>query len=95
MSATPGTAVTGSGVTTISATPAFFSVELGELGLETLFNWCLTCLVSMLDATLLFASCNLVRESATERAILFSSIDQFCLLDTYVNGCSQSELPVR
>ena len=74
ISATPGTAVIGSGVTTISATPAFFIAELGELGLETLVKWRDTSFVSTLEATLLFASLNLVRESATERTILFSSI---------------------
>jgi len=76
--ATPGTAVIGSGVPTIKATPAFFIAELGEPGFESPVRCFATGFVSMLDAALPLASCSLVRESATERTILFSSIPCHC-----------------
>lgn len=51
MSATPGTAVIGSGVPTIRATPAFFMVELGDFGFVNLSKCFLVDEVSVAEAT--------------------------------------------
>ena len=51
ISATPGTAVIGSGVPTIRAIPAFFMVELGDFGLVSLSKCRLVDEISVADAT--------------------------------------------
>jgi len=95
MRATPGTAVKGSGVTTIRATPAFFIAELGEPGFESLFIWARIGDVSTPVATCALVSVSLERESAAVRTILFSTIARPMSTGARVNGWSQRRLPLR
>ena len=58
----------------MSATPAFFMAELGELGFEILLTLPETVFVSTLEATWPLASLILAKEAAAERTSLLSCI---------------------